>query len=255
MSWDPDRYLHFGGHRVRPALDLMSRIPLSAPGHVVDLGCGAGNVTRLLTEYWPRAGITGVDSSPEMLTRAFAEGLDVTWVEADINDWKSDTPPDLIFSNAALHWCDDHASLLPGLVGELAPQGVLAVQMPRNHEAPSHVCMTEAAMAGPWRSKLEPLLRPGPVALPEKYYDILSTCCWKIDIWETEYLQLLDGENPIVAWTSSTALKPLLDALEEGEERNAFEQAYSERINKAYPVRADGKTLFPFRRIFMIAQT
>ena len=110
-------------------------------------------------------------------------------------------------------------------------------------------------MAGPWRSKLEPLLRPGPVALPEKYYDILSTCCWKIDIWETEYLQLLDGENPIVAWTSSTALKPLLDALEEGEERNAFEQAYSERINKAYPVRADGKTLFPFRRIFMIAQT
>ena len=255
MTWDPDRYLHFGGQRVRPALDLMSRIPLSTPSHVVDLGCGAGNVTRLLTEYWPRSSITGVDNSPEMLSRAFAEGLDVTWVEADINDWQPEIPPDLIFSNAALHWCDNHETLLPGLIALLGAQGVLAVQMPRNHEAPSHVCMTEAAMDGPWHSKLKPVLRPGPVANPEKYYEILSSCCWKVDVWESEYLQVLDGENPVVEWTSSTALKPLLDALDDETERAAFEQAYSDRNARAYPMLANGKTLFPFRRIFMIAQT
>ncbi|MBT3703808.1 MAG: methyltransferase domain-containing protein [Alphaproteobacteria bacterium] len=255
MTWDPDRYLHFGGQRVRPALDLMSRIPLSAPGHIVDLGCGAGNVTRLLSEYWPRSSITGVDNSPEMLTRAFAEGLDVTWVEADINTWQPEIAPDLIFSNAALHWCDSHQTLLPDLIGQLGPQGVLAVQMPRNHSAPSHVCMIEAAKDGPWYEKLELVLRPGPVATPEKYYQILSTCSWKVDIWEAEYLQILDGENPVVEWTSTTALQPLLEALEDEDERAGFLQAYSDRIAEAYPVMANGKTLFPFRRIFIIAQT
>jgi trans-aconitate 2-methyltransferase len=255
VTWDPDRYLHFGGHRVRPALDLMSRIPLSAPAHVVDLGCGAGNVTRLLTEYWPRSSITGVDSSSEMLTKAFGEGLDVTWVEADINDWAPDLPPDLIFSNAALHWCDDHETLLPRLVGQMGPQGVIAIQMPRNHEAPSHTLITEIVNSGPWRERLAPLLRTGPVATPEHYYDILSTCAWKVDIWESTYLQVLEGENPVVEWTTSTALRPFLDALEDESERAEFVGSYSDRIARAYPARHDGKTVFPFRRIFMIAQT
>ena len=233
----------------------MSRIPLSAPGHVVDLGCGAGNVTRLLSEYWPRSNITGVDSSPEMLASAFAEGLDVTWVEADINDWEADLPPDLIYSNAALHWCDDHNVLLPQLVNQLGPHGILAVQMPRNHSAPSHTCMTEAAMDGPWRAALEPVLRPGPVGTPEQYYDVLASCAWKVDIWECDYLQVLEGENPVVEWTTTTALRPLLNALTDEDEKQAFTQNYADRIARAYPPRSDGKTLFPFRRIFMIAQT
>jgi len=254
VAWDPDHYLHFGGHRIRPALDLMARIPVSAPERIVDLGCGAGNVARFLGEYWPRARITGVDSSPEMLTKAFAEGLDVTWLEADIAEWVPDEPPDVIFSNAALHWCDDHATLLPRLLGLIAPGGVLAIQMPRNHAAPSHTCMAAAAKSGPWAQKLTPILREQPVQPPAFYYDLLSPLVWRLDIWETEYCQVLDGDNPVVEWTRGTALKPLLDALDDDDEKTAFEADYAQRIESAYPQRGDGKTLFPFRRLFIIAQ-
>ncbi len=254
MSWDPDHYLHFGGHRVRPALDLMGRVPLATPERIADLGCGPGNVTRLLNDYWPRARITGVDNSPEMLSKAFAEGLDVTWLEADIREWAPEEPFDLIFSNAALQWCDGHEELFPALFSFVAPQGVLAVQMPRNHQAPSHVCMTEAVRAGSWASTLEPHLREQPVAEPRFYHHLLAPLAWRVDIWESEYLQVLQGENPVVEWTRGTALKPLLDALVDEGERADFEAAYAERIAHAYPPDEDGKTYFPFRRLFIIAQ-
>jgi trans-aconitate 2-methyltransferase len=185
VAWDPDRYLHFGGYRIRPALDLMARVPLAAPDRIVDLGCGAGNITRYIADYWPNARICGIDSSPEMLARAFAEGLDVTWLEADLRAWRPDDALDLIFSNAALQWCDEHHELVPQLLGYLAPRGVLAIQMPRNYGAPSHTCMAEAAAAGPWAEKLRPLLRQLPVAAPDFYYDLLSPLSWRLDIWET----------------------------------------------------------------------
>ncbi len=253
VVWDPDHYLHFGGHRLRPALDLMARVPVSAPERIVDLGCGAGNVARFLGEYWPHARITGVDQSPEMLAKAFNEGLDVTWVEADLRAWSPDEAPNLIFSNAVLQWCDDHETLLPRLLSFVAPGGVLAVQMPRNHGAASHTCMAAAAKAGPWADKLAPLLREQPVAEPDYYYDLLSPLAWRLDIWETEYSQILEGENPVVEWIRGTALKPLLDALDD-EEKAGFEANYAKRIAAAYPPSANGKTLFPFRRLFIIAQ-
>lgn len=238
---------------MRPALDLMARVPASAPERIVDLGCGAGNVTRFIGEYWPRARIIGVDSSPEMLAKAFAEGLDVTWLEADLRDWQPEEAPDLIFSNAVLHWCDDHDTLLPRLLEFLAPRGVLAMQMPRNHHAPSHTCMVEAARSGPWAEKLRPFLREQPVAPPDYYYDLLTPLTWRLDIWETEYCHVLDGDNPVVEWTRGSALKPLLDALDV-EEQTAFEADYAKRIAAAYPPSGNGKTLFPFRRLFVIAQ-
>jgi len=253
-AWDPGQYLKFADHRLRPAIDLMSRVDLAAPGHVYDLGCGAGNVTRLLAKRWPGAAITGVDGSDEMLARARAGGTGdrIAWRRADLTSWHADRPADLIYSNAALHWLDGHAELFPRLLGALAPAGVLAVQMPRNHGAPSHTCITEAAAAGPWHQRLRPHLRPSPVAEPAFYYDVLSARAAKLDIWEMEYLQVLEGDNPVVEFTKGSALKPLLDALP-GEERQGFLDAYSMRIGQAYPKRADGRTLFPFRRLFIVA--
>jgi trans-aconitate 2-methyltransferase len=253
VAWDPDNYLHFGGHRIRPALDLMARVPLSTPERIVDLGCGTGNIARFLKDYWPGARLTGVDSSAEMLARAFADGLDVTLIEADLREWQPEDAPDLIFSNAVLHWCDDHAALFPRLLNFLAPRGVLAIQMPRNHSAPSHTCMTEAARSGPWAEKLEPVLREQPVETPEYYYDVLKPHAWRLDIWETDYMQVLEGDNPVVDWTRGTALKPLLDELDENE-KIAFEFEYARRLQAAYPKAGDGKTLFPFKRLFIIAQ-
>ena len=108
-------------------------------------------------------------------------------------------------------------------------------------------------MSGPWRSKLEPLLRPAPVQEPSFYIDVLAPHAGSLDVWETEYMQLLTGDDPVKEWTKGTWLKPLLDALEEPE-RSGFETAYATLVAKAYPRRSDGTTIFPFKRMFMVAR-
>jgi trans-aconitate 2-methyltransferase len=252
MSWNPDQYLRFAAPRLRPAADLLAAVPCESPREVVDLGCGAGNVTRLLVQRWPAARITGVDDSAAMLAKAAAALPGVRWVERSIADWRADAPVDLIYSNAALHWLPDHARLFPALLAQLAPGGVLAVQMPRNFAAPSHAAIADTVAAGPWRERLAPLVKPSPVAEPEVYYEILVPHAARIDIWQTEYLQVLEGDDPVKEWTKGTWLKQFLDALDEPE-RGAFEADYAARLRAAYPRRADGRTLFPFLRLFIVA--
>jgi trans-aconitate 2-methyltransferase len=252
MPWDPAQYLKFAGPRLRPAIDLLARIEAAAPRLVYDLGAGAGNVTRLLAERWPQAEITGVDSSAEMLAKAAAELPHLAWEKADLAGWRPRRAPDLIYSNAALHWIEGHRELIAALFAALAPGGTLAIQMPRNFSAPSHSSMGEAARMGPWRSVLEPLLRPAPVSEPGVYYDLLAGRAKRLDIWESEYLQVLDGEHPVKEFTKSTWLFPLLEALDEPW-KSQFEACYTELVDRAYPRRGDGKTLFPFRRLFIVA--
>ena len=253
MTWDPGQYLAFAGHRMRPALDLIARIPLAAPGTIVDLGCGAGNVTKVLRRRWPEAQITGIDGSAEMLARASEEEPGIDWRQGELRDWRPEAPVELLFSNAALHWIEGHETLFPRLLAALAPGGVLAVQLPRNFTAPSHRSLYEAAREGRWRDRLEPLLRDEPTKPPAFYYDVLAPLARQLDIWESEYLQLLEGENPVAEYVKGSWLKPFLDALEEPD-RGAFESAYRDRVLAAYPPRADGRTLFPFRRLFIVAR-
>lgn len=253
MAWDPAQYRKFSNHRIRPAVDLIDRVPLDAPHTVADLGCGEGAVTQLLRHRWPRAGLIGVDSSAEMLDVAARELPDAHWEKADISTWTPSAPVDLLFSNAALHWIGDHAALFPRLIEFIGPGGVLAVQMPRNFSARSHTLVADVARTGPWRDKLIPLLRTEPVAAPEFYYDLLAPRVAALDIWETEYLQILQGDNPIAEWTKGTWQRPLLAALDDAE-RPLFEAEYRKRIAENYPPRRDGKTLYPFRRLFIIAQ-
>jgi len=253
-SWDPNQYLKFTDHRLRPALDLLAQIPLADPRSVYDLGCGPGNITRLLAQRWPNARVVGVDSSADMLMKARQEAPGVVFEQADIAHWSPPAPADLLFTNATLHWLDDHAALLPRLAAQLAPGGMLAIQMPDNRTSPSHLLMDEAAAAGPWHAKLA-RLRPvyGSMQSPDAYYRILAPVAAQVDIWETTYLHVLEGDNPVVEWTKGTALRPYLDALEEPE-RAAFLAAYAARIAAAYPRQPDGRTLLPFRRIFIVAR-
>ena len=250
--WDPGQYLAFGGHRLRPALELLMRIPLEAPARVVDLGCGAGNVTVHLRRRWPGAEITGVDNSPEMLAAAAQAVSDVAWREYDLTAWTPDSPPDVIYANASLHWARDQAALFSRLMGLLAPGGVLAAQMPRNFGQPSHTLMADAAAAGPWAETLARLDRTVPVEGPEFYDDLLTPLSAQVDIWETRYVQVLTGENPVAEFTKGSWLKPLLDALEEPH-KSGFETDYRRRVLEAYPPREDGSTLFPFTRLFVVA--
>jgi trans-aconitate 2-methyltransferase len=252
MTWNPERYLAFGGERTRPAVDLLARVPLAGPARVADLGCGPGNSTRLLCERWPQARVVGIDNSAAMLAKAEGSGIRARWLESDIAAWTPDAPYDLLFSNAALHWLPDHARLLPRLLGHLRPGGVLAIQMPRNFTAPSHTLLREVASAGPWAERLTPRLADEPVAAPEWYHDLLAPLAAALDIWQTEYLHVLDGEDPVLNWVRGSALQPVIAALPR-EEQSRFEAEYARRLRLAYPKRPDGRTVFPFRRLFIVA--
>lgn len=253
MSWDPAQYLKFAGERMRPALDLLAHIPVEAPQAVADLGCGAGNLAPMFLARWPQAELTGVDSSPEMLAKARAEHPRAQFVQADIGRWRPATPVDVLYSNAALHWLEGHERLFPGLLEAVKPGGFLAIQMPRNFNAPSHTTIVEAIEQGPWRARLEPALRREPVAAPGEYWRMLKDRAARLEIWETEYLQVLTGENPVAEYTKGTWLKQFLDRLQEPE-RSAFEADYRRRVAAWYPPEEDGRTLFPFRRLFIVAQ-
>lgn len=256
MAWDPGQYLKFGGERLRPALDLLARVPAEAPAQVIDLGCGTGALTRILAERYPRAAVTGLDGSAEMLAKAAKEpapGETIAWEQADIAQWTARRKVDLIYSNAALHWLVGHERLFAHLAAQLAPGGVLAVQMPRNHDAPSHRLIDRGIAALPGlaeRMKANP--RPLPVPGPDFYYDLLRPLAVSLDIWETEYLHVLQGDDPVFEWTRATTLKPVLEVLRP-DEREGFEADYKAGCRAAYPRRPDGSTLFPFRRIFMVA--
>ena len=252
--WDPDIYLAFGDLRTRPALELASRCGQVGDGLIYDLGCGPGNSTQILASLFPQARLVGVDSSVDMLDRARQEGPSgADWVQADLNNWAAPVRAELIFSNATYQWLDGHDQLFPALLGGLRPGGRLAIQMPQNFAAPSHVLMRKIASDGLFRDKLQDLLRHDPVGSRQDYYDLLAPRAASIDIWETEYAQILEGDDPVFDWVSGTALRPLMGALNE-EEQSQFASAYKSALRKAYPKRADGKTLFPFRRIFMVVE-
>lgn len=252
MGWEPDRYLQFSDERLQPAIDLLNRISLAQSERIVDLGCGAGNVTRLLTQRWPEADITGLDSSPEMLDRARRVLPTARFELSGVEHWEPDGPPDLLFSNAALHWVGDHSSLFPRLLDSLSPGGVLAVQMPGNFEAPSHRLIRELAASPAWAGKLGPG-RMGAVLPMADYQHILAPRCTRLSLWETTYWQSMSGPAPVLDWLRGTTLIPYLAPLDDVT-RAAFLAELGASLAAAYPADATGTTLFPFRRIFILAQ-
>ena len=256
MSWQPDQYLAFADLRERPALALLARVPLNAPERIADLGCGAGNITARLIARWPETRVLGVDQDAAMLAHAIEQlppGPRLTWQQADLASWHDTHAFDLIFANASLHWLDDHEALFPRLMSMLEPGGVLAVQMPDNYRAPSHQCAYVLARDPRWADRLAGLIRPSPLLEPARYYDLLAPLSDHLDLWHTDYLQVMNGDNPVADWTRGSLLVSLHAALDDAE-RSDFDAAYRAAIASAYPRQADGSTLFPFRRFFIVAR-
>ena len=258
--WEPTQYLKFSDHRSRPALELLDHVPLEAPTLVYDIGCGAGQITRVIAERWPSATVYGLDNSPEMLEQAAKEPSRVQWVEADIRSWRPEEAPDLIYSNATLQWVpESHDVLFPRLLGYLKPGGCLAVQVPLSWASPAHRLMRETlADGGPdgtalGTEQLRQAMAYDWVKTAEAYYDLCSVCTSSLDIWETEYLQVLEGDDPVLEWVKGTGLRPILKDLDGGS-RQRFLAEYTRRLRVAYPVRTDGRTLYPFRRLFIVAR-
>ncbi|MER6674892.1 trans-aconitate 2-methyltransferase [Streptomyces sp. NPDC000983] len=263
-TWNPAQYLRHADHRARPFADLLARVPEPPSGRprIADLGCGPGNATARLTERWPAARVTGYDNSPEMLARAAAHagptpgGGSLDFAHADVRTWVPGEPFDLIVSNATLHWVPDHADLFPAWIAGLAPGGTLAFQVPGNFDSPSHRLMRELARAPRWRDRLAHALRhDGAILTPTAYLDRLAALgCPETDVWETTYVHLLTGEDPVLDWVKGTGLLPVLTALaDDVPARDAFVEEYRAALREAYPSGPHG-TPFPFRRVFAVAR-
>jgi trans-aconitate 2-methyltransferase len=251
-EWDAEHYLRFADARTLPAIHLLSRIALATARRVVDLGCGPGNSTAPLKARWPDAVVIGVDSSEELLSAGRRDHPGIDFVKGDIASWATTEPADVIFANASLQWVGGHDRLVPHLFDQVAPGGVLAVQMPRNHDFATHRLMRQAATEGDWRDRLEGAREPSPVKPPEFYYDLLAPRSAGFNIWETNYIQIMDGVEAIISWLRGTGLRPFLARLTEVE-RPVFLERYAALLEDAYPKQADGKILLPYPRLFYIA--
>lgn len=253
-DWNPAAYARFAGLRLRPALDLLAQVPDDLPdGPVIDLGCGNGPAGPVLKARFPQRHLWGLDSSPAMLAEAQATGAYDRLEQADLGGWRPEGPAALVFSNAVLQWLGDHAGLMPRLAGWLAPGGVLAVQMPGQHDAPSHLlARATAATLFPDRFAAE---TASSVADPADYWRLLAPL-GAVNAWETTYAQPLAPVaqgHPVRAFTETTLLRPILAQLEAGEQAR-FLAAYDAALAGAYPLLPDGGALFPFRRVFLVLQ-
>lgn len=251
-TWSPSTYLQFADERGRPFVDLLARVAPRDPEVVVDLGCGPGQLTATLTQRWPRARVYGLDSSPEMIQRAQEHATDrLSFSVADLRLWQPAEPLDVLVSNATLQWVPGHRDLLPRLVAMLRPGGWLAFQVPGNFDEPSHRLLHELAAEPPFADATRNLLRPAS-AQPAEYLADLSALGCVADVWETTYLHVLTGPDPVFRWISGTGARPVLQALSD-QQRAEFEVEYRARLREAYPAGPHG-TVLPFRRIFAVAR-
>jgi trans-aconitate 2-methyltransferase len=255
-AWDPATYRRYAGERARPFVDLVSRIDSAAPAHVVDLGCGEGTATASLLTRWPAARVTGFDSSPEMLAAAAAVAVPgrVEFAHGDVRTWAPDGPVDVVVSNAVLHWVPGHAALITRWAGWLAAGGWLGVQVPGNFRAPTHTLLAELCRSPRWADRLTDAgPRPDAVLEPVDYLALLTDAGLTADVWETTYLHVLRGEDPVLGWVRGTVLRPALAGLDD-DAAAAFTADYAAALRNAYPARPDGTTVLPFRRVFAVGQ-
>jgi len=253
IRWDAQQYSRFKAERSQPFHDLLARVPDRAVERAADLGCGDGELTRTLLQRWPGAEVWGVDSSEEMLERALASPAppNLRFVREDLRTWRPPRPLDLIISNAVLQWVPDHAGLVGALVDRLAPEGVLAVQVPNNRDEAAHRILEGLVGEAPWAGRLRGVHRPA-VESPAFYEERLGALGFEIRIWETVYGHRLAGPAEVIEWLKGTTLRPILTALSAADAAG-FLAALNERVAPAYRPEAEG-IVFPFRRLFFVAQ-
>jgi trans-aconitate 2-methyltransferase len=266
--WDPKQYNRFSDQRSRPFYELMNRVGAVEPASVADIGCGPGELTAELARRWPAAEVVGVDDSPEMIAAArrlpdvsqgdpggrapgSAPTAKLRFEEQDAGAWHPTAPVDVIVSNALLQWLPGHEELLIKWLGYLAEGGWLAFQVPANHDQVAHTLLHEQAGSAKWRARLGDVLFSRQTGDPASYLELLASEGCVVDAWETTYMQLLSGENPVLEWFKGTALRPVLAALDE-EARADFLAEYGPKLLSAYPPASYG-TLFRFRRVFVVA--
>lgn len=254
MSWSAKQYVTFEDERTRPPRDLLAALPARNVQRAVDLGCGPGNSTALVAERFPDATVTGLDTSPNMITAARKRLPHLRFDIAGVEDWTDPDPFDLIFSNAMLQWVPGHDTLLPRLITLLTQGGSLAIQMPDNLEEPAHRAMRSVAAEPAFAAKLGNAAGSrAPRRNAEWYYTLLRPHCARVDVWLTTYHhELAGGLDAVVEWFKGSGLLPFLAPLDPAE-KAAFLTRYRQVLADGYPVQPNGAVLLPFPRLFIIA--
>lgn len=252
-KWNASHYLRYGSERTRAAADLVARINLDAPRNIADLGCGPGNSTSLLWQRWPESTVLGIDNSPEMIDAARTAFSERQWLLCDVGNWNPHHSFDLVYSNAALQWLPNHDELLRGLFERVIEGGALAFQIPSSTYAAVRELIFDISRNSQWDARMSKPRSILTMESPAFYYDTLVSDAVSLDLWETEYMHVLESKSAIVDWIASTGLRPFLDALDTDVERVAFTKELQQRVEKTYNVQSDGRVLFPFRRTFVIA--
>jgi len=261
--WDPERYLRFEKQRAQPFRDLLARIRADGepePATVIDLGSGPGNATALLTRRWERARVTGVDNSAQMVEAAAKYALPGR-LEFRLGDLRELTPEqfggrvDVVITNATLQWVPGHLELLPRMVDLVAPGGTFALGVPGNFDSPSHTILADLQRTPHWRERLTGVEVRPMVPEPEDYLRALDALGLAAEAWETTYLYVVDGEDGVFDFVSSTGLRPVLVELGGPESAAAIEfcDEYRSALREAYPpTTLAGRTvqILPFRRVF-----
>ena len=252
-QWNPQQYERFREERQQPFHDLVALIQPQTGMRVADLGCGTGELTRRLHEHLHARETVGIDSSETMLSRGTElAGGGVRFELGEIGRFTASEPFDLLFSNAALHWVDDHPALLRRLTAAVAPGGQLAVQVPANYDHASHVVAAEVAGEEPFRSELRGYARGSSVLAPERYCEVLDQLGYtQPHVRLQVYAHHLASREDVVEWTRGTLLVAYQERLSP-ESFAHFLQRYRERL---IPKLADTRPhLYLFKRILLWAR-
>ncbi|KAJ4404416.1 hypothetical protein N0V91_005937 [Didymella pomorum] len=271
-DWNATLYLTFGNERTRPVYDAVNQITqyITTPNpRIYDLGCGPGNSTKVLLDAFPGANVKGMDSSPDMISKARAALPDVQFELGDLATFapKEEGKADLLFSNAVFHWLRSPTRIetLTRLFKTLKPGGVLAIQVPDNYLEPSHALMRDVAKRedAPWaeyfkNTRIGDLSDKGrpdldPVEPSHEFYNALAPLAKKVDIWRTTYSHILTDAPAISEWVKGTGLQPYLQRMEDEDVKKQYLQEYQERLDEAYPQLVDGKVLLGYPRLFVLA--
>lgn len=252
-DWDPELYLKFESERTRPSIDLVNRINLAIqPENIIDIGCGPGNSGQILVARWPKAKFIGIDSSREMIEKARNDYPEKEWIISDASEFDSPIKFDVVYSNATIQWIPDHEQLLTGFYSLLSDNGALAFQVPMFRDMPIGKTIEKIAHNDRWKSRLENCGKVFTFHDHGFYYDLLSQRLCPLEIWQTDYVHVLESHEAIIEWTKGAGMKPYLDSLTGSNEKADFEMDVLSEVRKNYPVQNDGKVLFPFRRLFVI---
>lgn len=253
-DWNPDAYLTFDRERIQPSIDLVSRIAIENPRTIIDVGCGPGNSTQILSQRWPEGEITGIDNSPNMIERATRDFPNQNWILLDAGRDAIPGTYDIVFSNAAIQWIPNHFQLFEKFKAILSDNGILAVQLPLLFDMPLGQSIARISREDPWSIATRDANDQFTIHTISDYYDFLSPLFSSVEIWTSDYFHVMDSADAILEMIRSTGLRPYLDRLQNETEKRGFEQRVLADIKRTYPSQKNGKVLFPFKRLFFVGK-